>query len=68
MDQTEFQREIKQIQETLQKLRTRLSRVFDSEDRNRKIKAELEEKQSAKTAYCKKSEICRCPPFHPLWF
>jgi hypothetical protein len=52
MYQIECQREIKQIQETLQKdknlLSTTLSRIFDSEARIQKIQAKLKEKQSAK--------------------
>ena len=54
MYQIECRREIKQIQETLQKdrnlLSTTLSRIFDSEARIQKIQAKLKEKQSAKMA------------------
>jgi hypothetical protein len=61
MYQIECQREIKQIQETLQKdrnlLSTTLSRIFDSEARIQKIQAKLKEKQSAKTADWKNPEF-----------
>jgi vacuolar-type H+-ATPase subunit I/STV1 len=61
MYQIECQREIKQIQETLQKdknlLGTTLSRIFDSEARIQKLQAKLKEKQSAKMADWKNPEF-----------
>jgi hypothetical protein len=54
MNQIECQRKIKQIQETLQRdknmLSTTLSRIFNSEARIQKIKANLKENQPAKMA------------------
>ena len=54
MDQIERQREIKQIQETLQKdkilLGATLSRIFDSEAKIQKMQAKLKEKKTAKMA------------------
>jgi hypothetical protein len=61
MYQIECQREIKQIQETLQKdknlLSTTLSRIFDSEARIQRIQTKLKEKQSAKMADWKNPEF-----------
>ena len=54
MDQIEFKREIMQLQESLQKDKnlpgSTLSRIFDSEARIQKIKANLKENQSARIA------------------